>query len=134
MKKILPIFIVIVVAVVVLIGFSFSKSGSPSKTGSSLQAGKYDTVFPLPSSVQTFTKGDGDGQVNFSTNLNIKQAEEFYRTELIKMGLTERTGNTAVTDTTFSMVYDGYENGKQIVVQGVDLGGKTNVNIRFEKL
>ena len=51
------------------------------------------------------------------------------------MGLKERTVNTAVTDSTFSFVFDGYKNGKAIVIQGVALGANsTNVNIRFESL
>ncbi len=92
---------------------------------------EYDTEFPLPDDVQNFT-GGGD-QVNFATSLTVEEAIEFYRAELTELGLTERTLNTAITETTFSMVFDGHENGKAIVVQGVDLGnGTTNINIRFE--
>lgn len=94
---------------------------------------KYDSVFPLPQNVQTFTKASEDA-VNFQTTLSVKESETFYRTELTKMGLKERTINTSVTDTTFSMVFDGYKNGKAVVVQGVDMSGKTNINIRFEKI
>ncbi|EKD99466.1 MAG: hypothetical protein ACD_22C00253G0008 [uncultured bacterium] len=133
-KKLLPIIIIGVIAVLIFGVFALTRMGSSGTSGGSTKIGKYDTLFPMPSTVQNFTKGESEGQINFSTNLTIKQAEEFYRTELTKMGLTERTINTATTDTTFSMVYDGSENGKQVVVQGVDLGGKTNVNIRFEAL
>jgi len=91
----------------------------------------YDTEFPLPSNVQNFT--GGGGQVNFATSLTVEEAITFYREELNAIGLTEREINTAITETTFSMVFDGHPNGKSIVVQGVDLGnGTTNINIRFE--
>ena len=92
---------------------------------------EYDTEFPLSDDVQNFT-GGGE-QVNFATSLTVEEAIEFYRSELMENGLTERTLNTAITETTFSMVFDGHENGKAVVVQGVDLGnGTTNINIRFE--
>ena len=122
-KKYLSIFGVTLVGVVVLVLVFLVKPGKAS----------YDTIFPLPTAVQSFTKM-GDEAINFQTPLNIKDSEQFYRTNLIKMGLVERTINTAVTDTTFSMVFDGYKNGKAVVVQGVDISGKTNVNIRFEQL
>ncbi|MBI5712105.1 MAG: hypothetical protein HZC38_01575 [Chloroflexi bacterium] len=51
------------------------------------------------------------------------------------MGLKERTANSVVSDSTFSFVFDGYKNGKAIVIQGVALGANsTNVNIRFESI
>lgn len=128
--------IIVGVVVLVLVGVFVVKSGksavgTTSPTASKM--GKYDTVFPMPSSVEGFTKADED-RINYQTKLSVKEAEEFYRVGLTKMGLTERTINTATTDTTFSMIFDGYENGKAIVVQGVDLQGKTNVNVRFEQV
>lgn len=96
------------------------------------QSAEYDTEFPLPEMVENFM-GSDDTQVNFSTDLSIEEAIEFYRQAFEDEGLTERTINTAITDTTFSMVFDGHESGQAIVVQGVDLGdGSTNINIRFE--
>ena len=91
----------------------------------------YDTVFPLPPDVQDFT-GSGD-QVNFATGLTVDEAIAYYREALTAMGLVERDIHTAVTEATFSMVFDGHPNGKAVVIQGVDLGnGTTNINIRFE--
>ncbi len=96
------------------------------------ESAEYDTEFPLPETVENFM-GSDDTQVNFSTDLSIEEAIEFYRQAFEDAGLTERTINTAITDTTFSMVFDGHESGQAIVVQGVDLGdGSTNINIRFE--
>ncbi len=98
---------------------------------SSGETQEYDTPFPLPDDVQNFT-GGGD-QVNFATSLTVEEAIGFYRSALAEMGLSERTLNTAITETTFNMVFDGHESGQAVVVQGVDLGnGTTNINIRFE--
>lgn len=96
------------------------------------ESAEYDTEFPLPETVENFI-AVGDTGINFATDLSIEESVEFYRQELEDAGLTERTINTAITDTTFSIVFDGHESGQAIVVQGVDLGdGSTNINIRFE--
>jgi hypothetical protein len=105
--------------------------GSGSGSGA---AGSYNTKFPLPGSVSNFTD-TGNSSINFQTDLSIKDTIAFYRDAFKKEGITERTINTAITDTTFSLVFDGDPSGEAIVVQGVDLGnGKTNVNIRYEKV
>ena len=97
----------------------------------SAEASDYDSEFPLPEDVQNFM--GGEGTANFATSLTVEEAIEFYRGALINLGLSERGLNTAITETTFSLVFDGHENGKAVVVQGVDLGnGTTNINIRFE--
>lgn len=96
--------------------------------------GTYDTVFPLPDDVQNFTGGGGENMVNFQTSLTLNEIMEFYRQALTAKGLTERPILTATTDTTFSMVFDGWPNGKALVIQGVDLGTSRNVNIRFEDI
>jgi hypothetical protein len=92
----------------------------------------YDTVFPLPDDVGNFAGEGGESQVNFQTSLSLDEVIEFYRQALTEKGLTERALLTVTTDTTFSMVFDGWPNGKALVIQGVDLGASRNVNIRFE--
>jgi hypothetical protein len=107
-------------------GGSGGSGGAGSGSGSS--------QFPMPSSVSNFTDL-GNGSVNFQTKTSLKDVIAFYREAFTKKGFTERTVNTAITDTTFSMVFDGDPSGKAIVVQGVDLGnGTTNVNIRYENM
>ena len=108
--------------------------GGGSSGGSGSGASGYNTKFPLPSNVSNFTD-TGNNSINFQTSMNLKDAIAFYRDALTKEGLTERTIKTPITDSTFSMVFDGDPSGQSIVVQGVDLGnGKTNVNIRYEKV
>ena len=109
-----------------------SNGGSGSSGGSGSNNGGHDTKFPLPSSVSNFTDM-GNGGINFQTKTSLKDAIAFYREAFTKAGYKERSINTAITDTTFSMVFDGHASGKAIVIQGVDLGGgNTNINIRFE--
>ncbi len=92
----------------------------------------YDTEFPLPAEVSNFMN-TGNGGINFQTKMSLTDAIAFYRDEFSKAGYTERQITTAISDTTFSMVFDGHSSGKAVVIQGVDLGsGNTNLNIRFE--
>ncbi len=113
-----------------MLGSAGASSGGSSGSGNT----QYNTKFPLPSSVSNFTD-TGNGSINFQTDMSLKDAISFYREAFTKEGLKERTINTAITDTTFSMVFDGDPSGQAVVIQGVDLGnGKTNVNIRYEKV
>jgi len=110
--------------------------GGSGGTGSGAAGGNsgYNTKFPLPGNVSNFTD-TGNGSINFQTSMSLKDTIAFYRDAFGKQGLTERTINTSITDTTFSMVFDGDPSGQAVVIQGVDLGnGKTNVNIRYEKV
>lgn len=91
------------------------------------------TEFPLPTDITNFVDL-GDGWINFQANMSVKDAIAFYRDSFARQGYKEREVNTAITDTTFSLVFDGHASGKAIVVQGVDVGGAVNVNIRFEDL
>lgn len=95
---------------------------------------EYDTVFPLPDDVQSFTGQGGETAVNYQTSLTLDEVMAFYRQELTSQGLTERELLTVASDTTFSFVFDGAGNGKAVVVQGVDLTSSVNVNIRFEDI
>lgn len=99
----------------------------PAESG----GGEYDTVFPLPDDVQNFTEL-GQDMINFQTSLSLKETIEFYRQAFDELGLTERDILTVIDDAAFSMVFDGWENGRAVVIQGVAMGETTNVNIRFE--
>ena len=92
------------------------------------------TEFPLPADFSNFTDM-GNGAINFQTTISVQDAIAFYRDAFSKAGYTEREINTAITETTFSLVFDGHASGKAIVLQGVDLGGGiTNINIRLEEI
>jgi hypothetical protein len=117
-----------------MVSLSCGALGGGSSGGSGSNSSGYNTKFPMPGSVSNFTD-TGNNSINFQTSLSLKDTISFYRDAFQKEGLTERTINTAITDTTFSMVFDGDPSGEAVVIQGVDLGnGKTNVNIRYEKV
>jgi hypothetical protein len=108
-------------------------SGASDGTGGTGHSG-YNTKFPLPNSIVNFTE-TGNSSINFQTRMSVKDTLAFYREAFGKLGLKERTDNTALTDSTFSIVFDGDPSGQAVVIQGVDLGnGLTNVNIRYEKV
>lgn len=107
---------------------------SPTSPPAEEGQGDYDTVFPLPDNVQNFTGEGGEGMVNFQTNLSLKEVVKFYRQAFAERGLTEREILTSIEDTAFSMVFDGWPDSQALVIQGVDLGEATNVNIRFEDI
>lgn len=94
------------------------------------------TRYPLPPVVENLMEIEADDSINFQTTLSIAEAMEFYRQEFIGDGATEREIVTVVTDTTFSMVFDGWaDDGRAVVVQGVELApGELNLNIRVEEV
>ncbi len=108
----------------------------PDMTGESATTNQTTTStrYPLPPVVENLMEIEADDSINFQTTLSIAEAMEFYRQEFIGDGATEREIVTVVTDTTFSMVFDGWaDDGRAVVVQGVELApGQLNLNIRLE--
>ena len=96
--------------------------------------GDHDTVFPLPADVQNFTSEGGESPVNFQTSLGMDDVIAFYRSALAEMGVTEYDLLTTIQDEGFSMVFTGWPNGEEVVIQGVSFGESTNVNIRLEEV
>jgi len=95
-----------------------------------------DVPFPLPDSVfcLQFWEAPGRGSVNFQTEWSQAEAIAFYREALTASGLTERTLNTVITEDVFSLVFDGWSRGEALIIQGVDLGDRINLNLRLEML
>jgi len=91
-----------------------------------------DSEFPLPDGVSNFL--EVSGVTTFQTTLSLDDAMEFYLDELAAQGYTERELLTVSSGGTFSMVFDGHASGKSIVVQGVDLGGSTQVSISLQEI
>jgi hypothetical protein len=85
--------------------------------------------------IQVMVFGTGDAvTVNFQTALSVSDAMNYMQTALSAKGLSEDPLLTVFTTDTFSMVFNGADNGKMVVVQGVKLAeGQTNINIRYEE-
>ncbi len=97
--------------------------------------GTISSQFPLPDSVETFTEQGSADKVNFQTELSPAEVLGFYKVNLVNEGLTERTLLTVQQESVISIVFDGHDSGKSIIVQATELpSGKTNVNIRLEEI
>jgi hypothetical protein len=94
----------------------------------------YDTVFPLPENVQNFTGEGGESQINFQTSLTMDEVIAFYRQAFAEMDLSEYEILTAIEEEGFSVVFTGWPNGEELVIQGVAFGESTNVNVRLEEV
>ena len=104
-----------------------TQDSGPSGGGQTSNSG-----FPLTVDAYNITEV-GDGSVLFYTKLSLEDVMKFYRDEYTSRGYTERELLTVVSDTTFSMVFDGDPSGKAVVIQSVDLGdGSRTVAIRLE--
>lgn len=121
-----------------MIGEPTVPSPDSSSTGGEAGGGAshagYNTVFPLPDDVQNFAGEGGEGAVSFQTCLILEEVIDFYRHAFTEQDLIEREALTLIEDASFSIVFDGWPNGRAIVIQGVDMGETTNVNIRFEAI
>ena len=74
----------------------------------------------------------GDGSILFFSKMSLDDLMKFYREEYSGRDYIEREGSTSISDTTFSMVFDGDPSGKALVIQSVDLGdGSRTVAIRL---
>jgi hypothetical protein len=104
----------------------------PAENGDSGgEASGVKSEFPLPDGATNIQ--EMGGSTNFQVKMTLDDAMKFYKETLTDQGYTERPILTVTSETTFSMVFDGHESGKAIVVQGVDFGdGTVNINIRLE--
>jgi len=103
----------------------------PAENGDNGGASGVTSEFPLPDGATNIQ--EMGGSTNFQVKMTLDEAMKFYMDTFTSSGYTERPILTVTAETTFSMVFDGHESGKAIVVQGVDFGdGTVNVNIRLE--
>ena len=89
------------------------------------------TGFPMTDDAFNVTEV-GDGSLLYYTRLSLGEVMQFYRDEYTAKGYKERELLTVVSDTTFSMVFDGDPSGKAVVIQSVDLGDSRTVAVRLE--
>lgn len=90
--------------------------------------------FPMPDAKIEGLTDLGNGQINYQVGMDMQDVIDFYKQAFKAQGLVEREILFSKTDTTFSMVFDGDPSGKAIVVQGVVIQDKVNVNIRYEEV
>jgi hypothetical protein len=103
-----------------------------SDTGSGDSGGESDAPFPMADDADILLQDDRSA--TYGTKLSISETIDFYRAEFDKLGFTERDLLTAITDDSFSMVFDGHSSGQAILVQGTDFGESTNISIQFQDI
>lgn len=126
---------------------SKSNSTAPSDSSSGNPAGQATEASPasdsgsnvktdfLMTTDATNVTDLGDGSILYYTKMSQADVMKFYRDAYTAKGYKERTVNTSVTDTTFSMVFDGDPSGKSVVIQSVNLGnGSSTVTVRLEAM
>jgi hypothetical protein len=87
----------------------------------------------FPMTADAYNVTEAGGSLIFYTKLSLEDTMQFYRDEYTAKGYTERKVLTVVSNGTFSMVFDGDQSGKAVVIQSVDLGdGSRTVSIRLE--
>ena len=87
--------------------------------------------FPLPPNTKIIS--NQSDTVIGQDKLDITEIVSFYRSEFSKSGLKEDNILTTINKTSFSIVFKGSANGKNIVVQGTDIGdGSVTFSIRYE--
>lgn len=109
-------------------------AGVPSSSDSGGGGGgaKSDYGFPVTKDAYNVTDF-GENNIIYYTKMSMDDVMQFYRDEYSSMGYKEREILTVVSDTTFSMVFDGDPSGNAVVIQSVDLGdGSRTVSIRLE--
>jgi hypothetical protein len=100
-------------------------------------SGDYDTTFPLIGAVSDFNRMPSpteDEIINYVSDAELKDIFDFYVAEFSKRGLTERKVVSTVNEQVVSIVMDGVDGGKSVIIQAVWLDKtKRNINVRVEK-
>jgi hypothetical protein len=95
--------------------------------------GQSTTNSGFPMTADAYNVTEAGGSLIFYTKLSMEDTMQFYRNEYTAKGYAEREMLTVVSDGTFSMVFDGDQSGKAVVIQSVNLGdGSRTVSIRLE--
>jgi hypothetical protein len=111
------------------------ESGVNAAVQSGLEEFEEQTGIPLPDVGTISNISFDNGTLNFQVEADFEVVIEYYRKAALAAALTERELNTVVTNNSASLVFDGHESGKALVIQIVDLGnGKVNVNVRLEDI
>jgi hypothetical protein len=94
--------------------------------------GNHASQFPIPTDVYNYMVLNSD-TLNFNTSLNFDEIIAFYTKEFGNAGYTIRESATEINDVNFTVIWDGHDSGRAIVVQGLNLGnGSYNIIVRFD--
>ena len=109
-----------------------TEAATDSNKSNSDSSDTVNTDFPITDDAFNITELDA-GSILYYTKLSAEDAMQFYRDAYTAKGYTERKAATAVSASTFSMIFDGDPSGNAIVVQSVDMGdGTRTITVRLE--
>jgi len=90
-----------------------------------------NTEFPIPGKAKVIQSNPN--LVMATVDMPIKEIVAYYRDELGKKGLTEYELLTAITDSTFSLVFRSTSNEDELIIQGTDIGNNSVAfSLRYE--
>lgn len=116
-------------------GQQFENTPQPpaSNSGGQMPAG-VPADFPVTqdaTSLKVLATGD-QAQINYQTKMGLADVIAFCTEKLTEAGWTMQPNMLSMTSTTFSLVFASSSKPTDIVVQGVQVGNLTNVNVRYE--
>ena len=107
----------------------------PAQEENPLAATEVKNDFPLPDDVAANSVTNlGDGAINFETSLSLPDVINFYFSAFIDLDYKERRMLTVITDSRFSIVFDGHPSGKAIVIQGTAFDRGVKIDLRLEDI
>ena len=95
---------------------------------------RFETSFPLPEDIQNFSRVLKSDMISFQTSLSLEEITEFYREVFRMQGLIEDGLVTSMSKEHISLAFSGLPDERMIVVQAVDLGYKTDQDLRHVSL
>lgn len=93
-----------------------------------------ETSFPLPDGIKNFTRTLKSDLVSFQTNMSLEEIGNFYRDAFGKQGLTEHGLVTSMSEEHLSLAFLGLPDDRMALVQAIDLGYKTEQDLRYVSL
>lgn len=114
---------------------SIEEAAPPATEEPPSAATETENDFPLPEDVNAGSvRNLGDGIINFETSLSLPDVITFYRFAFFDLDYKERRILTTITDTRFSLVFDGHPSEKAIVIQGTAFDGGVKIDLRLEDI
>jgi hypothetical protein len=95
------------------------------------KVGNHASLFPVPTDVYNYMVLNVD-TLSFNTSLDFDEIISYYTEEFDKAGYTIRESATEMNDVNFTVIWDGHDSGRAIVLQGLDLkNGSYNIVVKF---
>ncbi len=104
---------------------------TPSPLDTMLPKGPRVADLPVPLNFYNYI-GAGNDAISYSVSMPLADLMKFYRDEFAKIKLKERADAAVITDTSFSLTWDGHPSDKAVLVEAQDAGQNViNVTVRF---